>query len=74
MLLAPCVSLPARFALRAAAEARERIEIDYWSRGNFEIPAMNEMVRGLRIIGEVQGDIDWDRVIDRSFLPADLHS
>ncbi len=56
----------------AERAVRNMIEIDYWSRGNFEIAAMNEMVRGLRIIGEVQGEIDWSRIIDRSFLPADL--
>lgn len=56
----------------AERAVRNMIEIDYWSRGNLEIPAMNEMVRGLRIIGEVQGDIDWGRIIDRSFLPQDL--
>jgi len=44
----------------------------YWSRGEFDIKGMNEMVRGLKIIGEVKGEIDWDKIIDRSFLPADL--
>jgi len=33
---------------------------------------MNEFTRGLKIIGEVKGDVDWEKVIDRSFLPADL--
>ncbi|MBI5910761.1 MAG: ABC transporter substrate-binding protein [Betaproteobacteria bacterium] len=44
----------------------------YWSRGEFDVKGMNEMVRGLKIIGEVKGEIDWDKIIDRSFLPADL--
>ena len=44
----------------------------YWSRGEFDLKGMNEMVRGLKIIGEVKGEIDWDKIIDRSFLPADL--
>lgn len=46
--------------------------LKYWSPGNFDLKGMNEFVRGLRIIGEVQGDVPWDKLIDRSFLPADL--
>jgi NitT/TauT family transport system substrate-binding protein len=48
------------------------VQLQYWSRGNFDIKGMNEFIRGLKIIGEVQGEVDWDRLIDRSFLPADL--
>jgi NitT/TauT family transport system substrate-binding protein len=33
---------------------------------------MNEMTRGLKIIGEVKENVDWNKLIDRSFLPADL--
>ncbi|MGE0734026.1 MAG: ABC transporter substrate-binding protein [Alphaproteobacteria bacterium] len=44
----------------------------YWGPGNFDIPGMNEMVRGLKIVGEVKGDIDWEKIVDRSFLPDDL--
>lgn len=49
-------------------------EIAYWSRGDFEMRGMNEMARGLRIIGDLQGEVDWERLIDRSFLPEDLRS
>ena len=60
-----------------AVEVAERsvanmVNLNYWSRGSFDLKGMNEMIRGLRIIGEVQGDIDWEKIIDRSFLPADL--
>lgn len=48
------------------------VQLQYWSRGNFDIKGMNEFTRGLKIIGEVQGEVDWDKLIDRSFLPADL--
>jgi NitT/TauT family transport system substrate-binding protein len=58
---------------KVAAEAvNNAVAAKYWSPGNLEIGAMNEMVRGLKIIGEVKDDIPWDKVIDRSFLPADL--
>ena len=47
-------------------------QIKYWSPGNFDLKGMNEMTRGLKIIGEVKEDVDWGKLIDRSFLPADL--
>lgn len=47
-------------------------QIKYWSPGNFDIKGMNEFTRGLKIIGEVKEDIDWSKLIDRSFLPDDL--
>ncbi|MCW5771519.1 MAG: ABC transporter substrate-binding protein [Rhodospirillaceae bacterium] len=48
------------------------VKIKYWGRGDFDIAAMNEMVRGLKLIGELKEDVDWDKVIDRSFLPKEL--
>jgi NitT/TauT family transport system substrate-binding protein len=56
----------------AEIAVRRMSEIKYWSPGNFDVKGMNEFTRGLKIIGEVQGDVDWDKLIDRSFLPADL--
>lgn len=48
------------------------VALQYWTRGEFDLNGMNEMVRGLRIVGEVTGEVDWSKIIDRSFLPADL--
>jgi len=48
------------------------VAVSYWSRGDFDLKGMNEFTRGLKIIGEVKGDVDWEKLIDRSFLPADL--
>jgi NitT/TauT family transport system substrate-binding protein len=58
----------------AETAIRNMVEIKYWSLGGFDINGMNEFVRGLRIIGEVQGEVDWNKLLDRSFLPADLRS
>lgn len=68
-ILAKEYNLPEPVAQQAVANM---VAIGYWSRGNFDIKGMSEMVRGLKIIGEVTGDVDWDKIIDRSFLPADL--
>jgi NitT/TauT family transport system substrate-binding protein len=46
----------------------------YWSDGRFDTDAMNRMVEGLQIVGKQKGPVDWSKVIDNSFLPADLRS
>lgn len=43
-------------------------ELRYWSTGEFEMDGMNAMVRGLQIVGEQQGPVDWSRVIDAQYL------
>jgi NitT/TauT family transport system substrate-binding protein len=30
------------------------------------------MVRAQRLVGVIKGDIDWSKMVDESFLPADL--
>ncbi len=44
----------------------------YWSEGRIEMEPMRNMARGLALIGEVKGEIDWANVIDSSYLPKDL--
>jgi NitT/TauT family transport system substrate-binding protein len=68
-LAAKYYNLPAELMEQAI---KNMITVDYWSTGKFEIDAMNNMAEGLRVIGELQGPVDWDKLIDRSFLPQDL--
>jgi NitT/TauT family transport system substrate-binding protein len=42
--------------------------LKYWGAGEFEYTAMDNMTRGLQIIGEVEGNIDWSTVVDESFV------
>ena len=42
--------------------------LKYWGTGEFEYAGMDNMVRGLQIIGEVDGKIDWSKVVDESFV------
>ena len=42
--------------------------LKYWGAGEFEYAAMDNMTRGLQIIGEVDGKIDWSTVVDESFV------
>ncbi len=48
------------------------VAIHYWSRGEMPIPGMDRMVEGLEIVGKQKGKVDWSKVTDKSFLPADL--
>lgn len=50
------------------------IDVKYWGRGDLDLKAMDNMVEGLRIIGEVDGPMDWSKLVDQSFLPDDLKS
>ncbi|MDO9413938.1 MAG: ABC transporter substrate-binding protein [Pseudolabrys sp.] len=40
----------------------------YWSPGEFEFDAMDNMVKGLQIVGEVEGKVDWSKVVDESYM------
>jgi NitT/TauT family transport system substrate-binding protein len=44
------------------------IALKYWSAGDFEYEAMDNMVKGLQIVGEMDGKMDWSKVVDESYL------
>ena len=50
------------------AAVKNLIALKYWGAGEFEYPAMDNMVKGLEIVGEVSGKVDWTKVVDESFL------
>jgi len=50
------------------AAVRNMAALHYWSDGRLDLKAMDEMVRGLRIMGEVDGPIDWSSLVDDEFL------
>jgi NitT/TauT family transport system substrate-binding protein len=43
-----------------------------WSDGEFDRVELDRMTDGLKLIGELNGDVDWPKLVDTSFLPADL--
>jgi len=43
----------------------------HWSRGDFEMDRLNAAAHGLKLIGALQNDVPWDKVLDKSFLPTD---
>jgi NitT/TauT family transport system substrate-binding protein len=51
------------------------VKEDYWSDGKLDYDAMNHMVEGLQITGQLpKGDIDWTKYVDTDYLPADLRA
>jgi len=46
--------------------------VRYWSGGEINLKAMNEMMRAQKIVGALKDDPDWSKIIDESFLPDDL--
>jgi NitT/TauT family transport system substrate-binding protein len=48
------------------------IAMHYWEEGAFDYQGMNRMMDGLRILGQIKGDVDWAKMVDTSFLPPDL--
>jgi NitT/TauT family transport system substrate-binding protein len=52
----------------------ELIKENYWSDGALDYEAMDHMVEGLVITGQLKGKVDWPKYIDTSFLPADLRA
>ena len=43
-----------------------------WSDGEFNRGELDRMTDGLKLVGELNGDVDWSKLVDTSFLPADL--
>ena len=43
-----------------------------WSEGGFDTAELDRAVDGLRLVGEVTGPVNFNDLIDKSFLPADL--
>lgn len=52
----------------------ELLTVDYWSDGRFDYEAMDRMVEGLEITGQVKGKVDWSKVVDGAYLPAEIRA
>ncbi len=46
----------------------------YWSEGRLDYDAMNAMVEGLRITGQLKGEVDWSKYVDTAYLPSELRA
>jgi len=55
-------------AVTAMAAARQ------WAQGEINMVEYTNIAEGMRLTGELSGDVDWKALIDTSYLPADLKS
>ena len=45
--------------------------LPYWGTGRFDLAGMNRMLEAQKAVGALQGNVDWNKIIDRRFLPQD---
>jgi NitT/TauT family transport system substrate-binding protein len=46
--------------------------VPFWSEGDFNPTDMDAMMAAMKLMGLPESDSDWRRLVDQSFLPADL--
>lgn len=61
-----------RTVLRNLIEKKAPGALPYWAAGQFNWDSMNNMIRAQRLVGVIKADVDWSKMVDESFLPADL--
>jgi NitT/TauT family transport system substrate-binding protein len=57
------------FKVAPPAAIRSLLANGFWSEGAIDIPAMNRVVEGSQLIGAFKGTVDWDKMVNGSFLP-----
>ena len=62
----------AKSAVKNLIGSHEKSGVKYWSGGEINLKAMNEMMRAQKIVGALKTDPDWGKIIDESFLPDDF--
>ena len=51
---------------------RELVEAKFWTEGRIEMPLLEQTVHAMKGVGMLQKDVDLKKIVDSSFLPADL--
>src|SRR5207253_2354434 len=46
--------------------------VPFWGFGELHAPDLDTMLRGMKLVGAVDADMDWRSLVDQSYLPADL--
>jgi NitT/TauT family transport system substrate-binding protein len=68
----------ARFMHLSPEVARESVSqlvaVKEWSEGGFDFAELQRALDGLRLVGELHGNVDWKGMIDQSYLPPDLRA
>jgi NitT/TauT family transport system substrate-binding protein len=64
----------AEATVRSLLDSEKKGGVPYWGAGDIRIDTMNNMIRAQKLVGAFQGDVDWAKLIDESFLPDDLRT
>jgi NitT/TauT family transport system substrate-binding protein len=51
---------------------KELVDAKFWAEGRIEIPLLENTVRAMKGVGMLEKDVDLKKIVDSSFLPADL--
>lgn len=62
----------ARNVIHELIASSAKTGVPYWGEGDFHMASMNRMMDAEKMVGAIDGDIDWSKIIDARFLPADL--
>jgi NitT/TauT family transport system substrate-binding protein len=66
------IDLPvAKMAIHNLTAPAKPGSLPYWGAGRFDIAGMDRMIAAQQAVGGFTGKVDWNKVIDRRFLPAD---
>jgi NitT/TauT family transport system substrate-binding protein len=55
-----------------AGMVKELVAVKFWSEGHIEMPLLETTARAMKYVGMLDKDIDLAKLVDSSFLPADL--
>lgn len=65
--MSPDLAIP---AVESTVKAKQRM----WSTGEIDLAELTTLQQGLLLTGAKVGDVDWQKLIDISFLPKDLQA
>ena len=51
---------------------KELVDAKFWTEGRIEMPLLENTVRAMKGVGMLEKDVDLKKIVDSSFLPADL--
>jgi NitT/TauT family transport system substrate-binding protein len=63
----------ARSALRFLTASKTE-GVPYWGTGQIHLAGMKRMIEVQRMVGAIQGEVDWKNILDTRFLPPDLQA
>src|ERR1700761_3704285 len=59
----------AKQAIHNLTQAGKPGAMPYWGLGRFDMAGMNRMLDAQKAVGALKGNVDWNKIVDRRFLP-----